>query len=255
MAWNTWGVRLWLACIVCCIPTYSASAQQCILEAYKLTAFDGNAFDTYGYSIAISDDTVVVGAFLDDEFGQNSGSAYLYNAITGEISHQLLPDPHSTNDNFGYSVSIDGPVTVIGSPTDDEHGTDAGSVYIFQSSTGELIAKIFSGQAGALEHFGLSVGVSQNIAIVGAPWSMKNGVRSGAAYLYDIQAEKFTGHLLPEFGREDDQFGRSVAISGSVAVVGATNTNIYGSFSGAAYLFDTETGEQTARRCLTAPKL
>jgi WD40 repeat protein len=233
--------------IVYGMPTTITNAQDCIPETFKLLDPNGNSFDYFGRSVAISEEAIVVGAYMDDEFGPNSGSASIFNIVTGELLSKLLPDAHSANDNFGYSVSIDGSMTIVGSPTDDERGTDAGSAYIYNSHTGDLIVKIYSEQNYSTEHFGYSVSINNNLAIVGAPWSSQNGSLSGAAYLYDNKTGKQITTFLPEVGHEYDQFGTAVGISGTTVVVGASNTNSYGSFSGAAYLFDTLTGKQAAK--------
>ncbi|MEE9293610.1 MAG: FG-GAP repeat protein, partial [Phycisphaerae bacterium] len=49
--------------------------------------------------------------------------------------------------------------------------------------------------------------------------------------------------LLPDDGAAEDFFGRSVAISGAIAIIGAPGDGDNGS----AYLFDTATGRQIVR--------
>ena len=91
------------------------------LQRAKLTAGDGAADDYFGYSVSIDGDTMVIGAPLDDDKGDNSGSAYVYTRDTpGDLASgwtqvaKLTAGDGAASDYFGYSVSIDGDTMVIG---------------------------------------------------------------------------------------------------------------------------------------------
>jgi len=75
------------------------SAQTPIDEDYKLLALDGATGDEFGYSVATSGDTVVVGALYDDDNGTNSGSAYIYRFVDNAwIETKLLPSDGASSD-------------------------------------------------------------------------------------------------------------------------------------------------------------
>ncbi len=105
-------------------------------EAYetKLTASDGAASDLFGSSVSISADgtTALVGAYLDDDKGSNSGSAYVFikDGSSWIQSTKLTASDGAIGDRFGYSVSIsaDGTAALVGSPYDD----DKGSAYVIR---------------------------------------------------------------------------------------------------------------------------
>ena len=207
----------------------------------KLLPDDGAAGDLFGQSVAISGDTAIVGAYLHDDNGGGSGSAYLFDITTGRQIAKLLPDDGSAGDSFGLSVAISGDTAIVGAIGNDDNGDDSGAAYLFDAATGRQIAKLLPDDGAALDRFGFSVAITNAIAIVGARYANDNGDNSGSAYLFDISdPENATqiAKLLPDDGVANDEFGRSVAISGSIAIVGAHRNDDNGSSSGSAYLFD-----------------
>ena len=101
-------------------------------EQHKLTADDGAKADNFGNSVSISDDTLVVGAYSDDDKGPQSGSAYVYVRSGGVWTEQqkLIADDGAADDYFGYSVSISGDTLVLGATGDDDKGNGSGSAYV-----------------------------------------------------------------------------------------------------------------------------
>lgn len=216
-------------------------------QIYKLTASDGAASDRFGRSVAISNGKAIVGAYLDDDTGVDSGSAYLFDVATGDPIAKLVPDDAAAADRFGYSVDISGNVAVVGSYFDDDDGPLSGSAYLFDAVTGAQLAKLTASDAAGGDFFGASVGISGNTAIVGANGDNVHGSYSGSAYLFDVITGAQLAKLLPDDGAALDMFGGAVAISGNTAIVGAQGDDDNGSLSGAAYLFDAVTGTQLAK--------
>ena len=223
-------------------------------QLFKLLADDGAPDDEFGRYVAISGDTAIVGAFFDDDHGTDSGSAYLFNTTTGEQIAKLLADDGTPFDQFGNSVAISGTTAIVGAPFDDDNGPDSGSAYLFDITTGAQIAKLLPEDGDGFDWFGLSVAISaspgKEVAIVGAPFDDDNGSHSGSAYLFDISNPANPvqiAKLLPDDGGPPDFFGHSVAISGTIAIVGEFRDDEGDDDSGAAYLFDTTTGEQIAK--------
>ena len=103
----------------------------------KLTVSDGAINDKFGISVSISGDVAVVGAYLDDDNGSDSGSAHIFwepwpsdTDGWGRVG-KLTASDGAANDIFGMSVSISRDVAIIGGPQDDDGGSDSGSAYIF----------------------------------------------------------------------------------------------------------------------------
>ncbi len=219
-------------------------------QIMKLLPEDGAVGDRFGTSVAFAGATAIVGAYYDDDNGDYSGSAYLFDATTGQQIAKLLPDDGAEEDYFGVSVAISGATAVVGSYGDDDNGIDSGCAYLFDSATGEQIAKLLPNDGAAEDYFGLSVAIDGETAIVGAVWDDVHGLHSGAAYVFDISdaANPVQVHkLLPDDGATEDWFGFSVALCGTTAIVGALWDDDNGLDSGSAYLFDTTTGLQIAK--------
>ena len=213
----------------------------------KITSSDAAPGDWFGHSVAISGDTAIVGAYSDDDGGGDSGSAYLFDVSTGNQLAKLTASDAAASDHFGYSVAISGNTAIVGADGDRDEGSFSGSAYLFDVTTGNQLAKLTASDAAPGDHFGYSVAISGNTAIVGAYLNDDGALFSGSAYLFDVT----TGDQLAKLTASDaaiaDVFGVSVAISGDTAIVGANGNSDGGLRSGSAYLFDVTTGNQLAK--------
>ena len=209
---------------------------------YKLFPSDGALGDEFGHSVAISGHTAVIGAVHDDDYGRNSGSAYLYDLATGKQITKLIPDDAAHNRDLGSSVAISNQFALVASGS---YSID--SFYAFDPTTGKQLAKLSANDVSLFDDFGCSMAIDGQTAIVGAQGDDIHGNASGSAYLFDIANEKQLFKLTTSSGASFDYFGGSVGISGETAIVGARGDDYNGRDSGSAYLFDTSTGQKTAR--------
>ncbi len=216
-------------------------------QTHKLLSSDGAFSDLFGWSVGISGDTAIVGAYGDDDDGSGSGSAYLFSTTSGLQLHKLVASDGNSGDNFGRAVAIDGATAIVGSAGDDDNGGSSGSAYLYDVATGEQIFKLLPNDGAAVDRFGASVAISGSIAIVGANREDGNSQDLGAAYLFDTTTGQQLFKLVADDAAWQDEFGVSVGISGNVAVVGAWKSDAIGIDSGAAYLFDVSTGQQIAK--------
>ena len=162
----------------------------------KLTASDGAASDLFGFSVSISSDgtTALIGAYLDDDKGANSGSAYVfkYNGTSWTQQAKLTAPDGAASDGFGYSVSIssDGTTALIGAYYDDDKGTDGGSAYVFKynGTAWAQQAKLTASDGAAGDQFGRSVSISSDgtTALIGAFQDDDKGTDSGSAYVFAV---------------------------------------------------------------------
>ncbi len=212
-------------------------------QQVKLTAGDTALGDVFGHSVSISGDYAIVGAFLDDDGGVSSGSAYIFkhDGSTWIEQAKLTASDAAAGDWFGYSVSISGDYAIVGAWCDDDAGYSSGSAYIFKREgfIWTQQAKLTAGDAAALEHFGYSVSISGDYAIVGAHADDEAGDLSGAAYIFKREGSIWTqqAKLMASDAAALDFFGASVSISGDYAVVGAGGDDDSGINSGSAYIF------------------
>jgi len=210
----------------------------------KLTARDAAANDQFGFSVAVSGGTTVVGAFRDDDAGTSSGSAYVFVRRGGGWSQQakLTASDAAPGDQFGRSVAISGDTAVIGASGDDDGGSSSGAAYVFVRSDGSWSqqAKLTASDAAANDLFGRSsVALSGETAVVGAASNDDAGPSSGSAYVFVRSGGSWSqqAKLTASDAAPVDFFGRVVALSGETAVVGAINHDDGGSNSGSAYVF------------------
>jgi len=207
-------------------------------ETSKLTASDGAEEDWFGISVAISGETALVSAQRDDDNGDDSGGAYIYerqaDGSWSEVA-KLTASDGDVDDYFSTSIAISGDTALVGAPGDDDNVVDSGSAYIYQrqaDGSWSETAKLTASDGATYDDFGSSVFISGETALVGA-----RGDWSGSVYIYQRQADgswSETAKLTASDGAEDDDFGRSVAIDGDTALVGASGDN---DFTGSAYIF------------------
>jgi hypothetical protein len=219
----------------------------------KLTSTDTVNGDAFGRSVDIDGGVAIVGAFGNDDDGSLSGSAYLFNVTTGSQLYKLTADDAAGGDNFGYSVAVSGDVAIVGAYCDDGPGSlNSGSAYLFNVTTGSQLHKLTADDAAASDYFGCSVGISGDVAIVGAYGDDDDGDYSGSAYLFNVTTGSQLHKLTAEDADAADYFGWSVGISGGVAVVGACNDDDAGGGSGSAYMFDVTSGAQLEEKLIAS---
>ncbi|EAM47480.1 FG-GAP repeat protein [Crocosphaera watsonii WH 8501] len=102
----------------------------------------------------------------------------------------------AAGDLFGFSVSLSGNNALVGSHFDDDKGTDSGSAYLFDVTTGNLLHKLTAPDGAAGDQFGFPVSLSDNTALIGGFGDDDQGLNSGSAYLFDVTTGDF---LQPRF--------------------------------------------------------
>ncbi|MFQ5424381.1 MAG: thrombospondin type 3 repeat-containing protein [Phycisphaerae bacterium] len=213
-------------------------------QAAKLTAADAAAGDQFGESVAISGDTVVVGARFDGDAGAKSGSAYVFvrNGATWTQQAKLTASDAASMDFFGESVALSSDTIVVGASGNDDGGSNSGSAYVFvrNGAVWTQQAKLLPADATANDQFGRSVAIDGGTVLIGARFDDDGAVNSGSAYVFTHSGTTWT--QATEFKAGDaaanDLFGESVAIKGDSLVVGAFHDDDAGASSGSAYLFE-----------------
>ena len=144
-------------------------------ETAKLTASDGAIFDNFGMSVSLSGDVALIGAWLDDDAGSNSGSAYVFRfdpKLSDWIQEQKLAGSDLDEaDGFGFAVSLSDNVALIGARGHDDGGLGSGSAYVFRFDGSNWIeqAKLLAADPAAIDEFGFAVAISADgLAAIGA---------------------------------------------------------------------------------------
>ena len=245
----------------------------------KLLANDGTLGDKFGYSVAVSDNTIVIGAYNDDGAFADTGSAYVFtrSGTTWTQQQKLTAGDGTASDEFGNAVAIQGDVIAVGAHFADLPSNAAsGAVYLFQrsgtawSSTQKLIPipgpfpvpagfvqKPFVNYSPILgDHFGESIAMNGGRMAVGASTSDLPATSAGAVYVF---AEAGGGYALQQKlvipdGTNGDIFGCSVALEGTTLIGGAREDSpVVGKPAyGAAYVFEFAGGLWNPQAKLTA---
>jgi hypothetical protein len=213
----------------------------------KLTSPHTQTGGHFGFSVAVSGTTVLVGAPLETASGSSgAGRAYTFSAVTGDLIANYTSPSIQSDEGFGFSVAISGTTAVIGAPFESASGlSHAGHAWIFNTSTGTS-TKLTSYTPQTDGEFGISVAVDESTVVVGAPAETSAGFsQAGNVYTFDSSS----GALRAAFGSTNAEvqgaFGLSVAIHGSTVLVGApgeaVGTNVA---AGHAYTFNAISGLQ-----------
>jgi hypothetical protein len=200
------------------------------IQQAELTALGGASLDEFGYTVALSGTTAVVGA---PHGNSGTGAAYVFVGSGSSWSQQAeltAASGGAVGDEFGYSVAISGTTVVVGA---DEGNSGTGAAYVFVSSgtTWSQQAELTASGGMAGDHFGRSVAISGTTVVVGAPFS---SLETGAVYIFVGSGSSWSPQQELTGGASGDYFGDAVALSGTTLVVTAPESN---SKTGAAYVF------------------
>ena len=213
----------------------------------EFTASDDGGSDQFGWSVAVSGSTIVVGANEHTVSGRvQQGAAYVFSGIGGSWSQtaELTASDGASGDYFGASVAITGSTVVVGAIYHTANGHyEQGSAYVFTSggASWSQSAELNPSDGGASDDFGLSVAVSGSTVFVGAKYHAVTQMNQGAAYVFTMsggswsQKQELTASDMTALG--GDYFGASVSVSGLTLAVGAYGHPVNGINQGATYLF------------------
>ncbi|HWO23166.1 MAG TPA: FG-GAP repeat protein [Kofleriaceae bacterium] len=231
-------------------------------QAY-VKASNTGAGDDFGYSVALSGDTLAVGAVGEastatgvggnevDNSASSAGAVYVFVRSGATWTQQAYVKASNTGtfDFFGYSVALSGDTLAVGTPNEaspatgvngnqaDNSASYAGAVYVFvrNGATWTQQAYIKASNTGAVDQFGSSVALSGDTLAVGAPFedNAATGVNgnqaddsansAGAVYVFVRSGATWMQQAYVKASNTgaDDSFGSRVALSGDTLAVGA----------------------------------
>ncbi|MBX3396332.1 MAG: hypothetical protein KF841_13295 [Phycisphaerae bacterium] len=214
----------------------------------ELTAFDATDGASFGKSVAIDGDRIIVGAPVAQASGTPVGAVYEFTRVGGVWipGAKYLASTSQASQLFGQSVSLDGNTLFVGAMQDNTGATGAGAAYVFEydGATWHETQKLTPSDPSPSALFGSSVVVRGDLAVVGARLARTGLVLHGAAYIYERVGGvwTFSQKLTASDQVNNSFFGWSVDISGETIVVGAYQTFSGGFQSGAAYVFERSGG-------------
>jgi hypothetical protein len=217
----------------------------------KLEPSGLDAGDRFGTAIAVTSNSLIVGANGDDDQASQAGAIYVYDINNLSASPTKLTSyDAASNDEFGLSVAAGGGKIVVGAEWDDDNGSASGAVYVYdENNLSSAPTKLTPSDGASSDKFGTSVAVSDDYIVVGAS---EDDTGQGSAYVYDVSNLSSAPTKITATTRTNyDRFGSSVSIVGSQIAVGASEDDPNGNNSGAIYLFDTN--DLTATPTLIVP--
>ena len=260
------ALRIWLGASVISgwfVGAASLSYGQDACQEARLTASDPGVFESFGFAVAISDATAIVGAEWDRELGTEAGAAYIFRpeGMMWTEMQKLLGSDQVAGDQFGHSVATDGSVAMIGSLQHihpDAPGT--GAVYAFRFDSDASVwteeQEVLTATGVWGDGFGEVVSLRNDLMLAGARFDDDNGANAGAAFIFrfDLDTSQWVEEqkLLASDGSAGNFFGSSVAVEGPLAVVGADLHINNNNSIGAAYVFrfDPDTSEWVQEQIL-----
>ena len=226
-----------------------------IHEDAKLTPSDGIDSGYFGYSVSLSSRRALIGAPSHD-MSLVAGSAYLflYDGDTDLWTEEARLDPSdgSAADLFGFDVSLDGRVALVGAPAADHNGDGSGAAYIYRldeaTGTWNEEARLLASNGAAGDMFGHSVALWRDMAVVGAPFSW-SGMGTAYVFRYDHAAGVWQEEAILESAYNistNDNFGWSVATTGQTILLGGPGYDehwmLLDTGAAAAFYYDVNTG-------------
>lgn len=221
----------------------------------KIYSNSPDSYAQFGISVDLDGDHLIVGANKDgdDLLGgggdPDPGVVYIWvrRGMVGiwNLETRLNAGDPAFRDHFGESVAVNavgGLATfVVGAPDNDDLGSDAGAAYIFRGSamTFPQLAKLVASDGSDSDGFGSSVAVNKDLMVIGAPFL--GDLHTGAAYVISRQGYSWaeSHRLTASDGTQlESRFGTSVALTGDLALAGATGVDGSVSYGGAVYEFE-----------------
>ena len=208
-------------------------------DSWRLLNHEPGNYDNFGFSVSISGDYAIVGAYGDNS---ETGIAYIFHYENDDwiLQEELTAEADAdAGDYFGYAVSISGDYAVVGAYND----LGKGSAYIFQRD-GELWSRqtrVVADDGSGGDIFGVSVSISGDNLLVGAAdENNENGYDSGSAYLFMREGENWIQQqkYLAADGATGDAFGYSVSVDAENLIVGAPEHSGGTDDGGYAYIYD-----------------
>jgi hypothetical protein len=243
---------------------------------YSSDGGDAAVYERFGEAVAIANDTVLIGAPMDEpSSGSAAGSVLVKQlGVPGEV--KLRVPSSEDGGRFGTGVSLAGDTAIVGAPYSNEGAPDSGSAFVFvrSSAVWTLQSKLVPSDPAPHVHFGSAMSMQGDTALIGAyvfegaggVWSEHTKLTTtdgepvgdavaldgdtavlgkyspgpGSVYVFVRSGGVWTqqAKLMPSDGTPLDWFGCSVSLSGERLLVGALYANSSATDSGAAYLFE-----------------
>ena len=218
------------------------------VETQKLSASDASEGNSFGGTVAIDGNTLIVGAIGNSQF---AGAVYVFGFDGSSWTEQekLMSHDATPRVSFGYRLGISGDTMVVASEGRADPSIEFSSAYIFRRTPSGWHQQkrittddvLVDGRIENMGRFALTVAVSGDTVVVGSPNDPTLAYYSGSAYIYRRNGESnwtLDQHIFPSDATRDDSFASAVAISDETVLIGAWVKFSPLPFAGAAYIYE-----------------
>ncbi len=223
--------------------------------------------DRFGWALDLSGATLAVSSPYEDlQNDTDAGVVHLFTDTpdpgggpsSWTEAARLTPSDPDSDDNFGFSIALDGARLLVGAPSRDATAEDDGAVYAFARSDAVWSERerLTAPTPAAGEHFGTAVALDGDDAVVGAPGRDGDSRDQGAAFAFAYAAGGWTHAqtLTIPAGEEhnDAEFGAAVALDAGTLAVGAPRNPSPEGNQGLVYAFSGDDGAWAPPQTLIA---
>ncbi|MFT6717388.1 MAG: hypothetical protein ACJA0Q_002042, partial [Saprospiraceae bacterium] len=233
-------------------------------EKQKVVTSDRGVSDNVGLSLAIHENTFVIGTAQEDHNANgtdslsNTGSAYVITRNAGgawQEQQKIVAPDRESEDEFGHYVDVDGETVAVGSYHHDydvnktNYLSDAGAAYLFElkNNSWDFAQKIVPNDRGNAGWYG-AVGISDNTVLVGAqmsPSPIGAGLFTPIGSVYAYSLPSVSGTVYNDYNKNCIQDSNEPGVKGSLGVVIPENEVIVTDENGTWYLNQIDTGSHT----------
>ncbi len=225
------------------------------VQTAKLVALDAKAGDRFGHSVAISGNTIVVGAFNASGNEPKSGAAYIFEYLNSgwQQTAKLFAEHGEAHDYFGHTIDVlttnDETIVAIGAYNATGANDRSGAVYTYSKLNGEWnqTEEIFELTGSSADLFGYSVSFGCNNSVnditkssgsscsnlvnaklfIGAPGTINENGQTGSVYYFEDLSNGVgtMNHLEEKNSSNRDHFGTDITFLYGELFVSASRTN------------------------------
>ena len=215
------------------------------VEKIKLMPSDPFPSDEFGAAVAVSGNSIIVGAQGKWGVGSYSGAAYVFKKIDGLWSEtqKLTASDETIWDSFGNALDIQGDRILVAAYQNDIGASGSGSVYVFEFAGGTWVEQeiLTASDPGEDDNFGSAVVLNNDRILVSARGDDNEyGTDAGAVYYFEGASGEFVEQqkIIVSDAESLTSFGAAISVSGNMAVIGSMGHTDYASYIGAVNVYE-----------------
>lgn len=203
---------------------------------------DPQVADFFGFYAAATSRYIAIGATGDSTIALDAGAVYLYDARSRSLLLALFPSRTLPEQWFGDYLTFSGNRLLVGADGATDFAPGAGSIYVIDPRTGQVVQSIESPEPQEGAYFGYPIILGQRVIVTAADGQDDGATDAGTVYVLDSKTLSLVRTIRNPSPGEADRFGQAMAVKGRLLLIGAPGSSIDGPGNGIAYLYDVNTG-------------